>query len=150
MNGTGTWQENASPTALTRLSRWLLVGLLACLPFVAGLLAALLGPAELRTSLHPWLACLILLLGVPLWFVVAEALASAISQAIKPRTLFVVVDALCGYGLLVLLFSMLVRPWWGAASCAAATAIVWWVTAPATFRWFRRANGRPEGRTIPE
>lgn len=139
------WErQTPAPGGWSRLARWVLVGLLACVPFACGLLAILIAPTQLRSSLSPWLAAGILLLGVPLWFVVAEALATALRRVISSRRAFVAVDALLGFVLLVVLYSMVVAPLGGAALCAGVAAVAWWVTAPITHRRYRRASGRPE------
>lgn len=123
-----------------RLGQWLLVGLLACVPFACGLLALLVIPTQLRSSLVPWLATGIILLGVPLWFVVAEALASALRKFIRPPRLFTAVDAVLGFALLVLLYSMIVASLLGAVLCAGVAAVAWWISAPWTHRRYRLAS----------
>jgi len=115
-----------------RAGRWIRVGLLACLPFAIGMLVGLATPATLSPSLPPLVAGAVLILGVPLWFLVAEALAAGLRQAISHRRTFLAVDAVCGLGLLMLLYSLLVTPWWGALTCALAAAATWCAVAKRT------------------
>ncbi|WP_394162743.1 hypothetical protein [Galactobacter valiniphilus] len=135
---------DGSPLARTAspwhtLGRWSRVAGLACLPFAAGLAAGVIGPSTLTSSLSPVTACAILLLGVPLWFLIAEALAAVLRPLIKARRPFVAVDAACGIGLLFVLFSLLITPWWGAAVSALVAAAVWWLVAMRTHEAFRAA-----------
>jgi hypothetical protein len=139
----------ARPTSFWhKLGRWSRVAGFACLPFVAGLLAGVVGPSCLTSSLSPVTACAILLLGVPLWFLIAEALAAVLRPLIRARKPFVAVDAVCGIGLLFVLFSLLITPWWGAAASALAAAVVWWLVAKQTHRAMRSAReNRPFAST---
>ena len=120
--------------------RWLKVSVLAVIPFVAGLLVAVFTPVDLRSSVSPLMAAAVVILGVPLWFVVAEALAAGLGAMIKNRAIFLIVDAIIGYALLVLLYSMLIFPLWAAAACALAAAVCWWLTAGKARRAYAAAN----------
>lgn len=140
MNRTVT--PTAQRRAPWRAAGWTVLGALgAALPFaVALLLPALSGSVQLRPSLHPVTAAAVLLLGVPLWFVVAEALAAALRRAIRIRGVFIVADAVCGLGLLVILFSTTVVPFAGAVGCAVITTLVWMLLARPLHRTFARAR----------
>lgn len=131
--------RDTSPCPRTLLRIRLRLLTLCVLPFVAGLLVAAVGPATLRSAVPTWIAVLLVIVGIPLWYLVATALAAAVRPLTKGRPwLFHAIDGVLGVGLLALLYSMLFTPFHGAFLAALATGVVWAMLARRIHLAYRR------------